>query len=198
MSRLVPLLLLVSPAVAAPVPKAAPAKNYFPLQVGHKWEYVRSQGRDTWVEEVTAEEEKNGATFYTVTRWWGERRGFDEIYRVDKEGVARVRRGSKEFDPPWLVVKKNVTAGDRWPFKTNIATKEPEGMELLVGQPEEVTVPAGTFTAVPITFRNTDRLDRGPMTYWYAADVGLVKSVIEKDAMPIELKAFTPAKEGKK
>jgi hypothetical protein len=192
MTSLVPLavLVLAVPASAAPVPKA-PAKNYFPLQVGHKWEYVNPDGSESHTEEVTAEEKQDGAVFYTVTR--SRKQGLsDTVFKVDKDGVARVRQGPIEYDPPMLAVKPALAVGDRWTAKLRISGREAE-YELEVGKPQELKVPA--FTAVPVIQTNANRLTKST-TYWYAPDVGLVKSEVSP-LFVTELKAFTPAKEKK-
>ena len=65
-----------------------------------------------------------------------------------------------------------------------------------VGKEEEVTVPAGTFKAIPVT----SQVDVGGRllknTSWYAPGVGVVKVVMANDGNERvqELKEFTPGK----
>lgn len=150
MTRLVPLVVLAVavPASAAPVPKAA-AKNYFPLQVGHKWEYVEPDGKPAHTAEVTTEEEKDGARYYTLSYSREERRVSEVIFRVDKDGVAIVRSGLLDYDPPLLMVKPALAVGDRWEANTQFNRRELE-YEMTVGPAEEVKTAAGTFTALPV------------------------------------------------
>ncbi|MEO2089665.1 MAG: hypothetical protein ABGY75_09240 [Gemmataceae bacterium] len=196
MTRLTPLvaLLAVAPLSAAPVPKAA-AKNYFPLQVGHKWEYVTPDGKLAHIAEVTTKEEKGGATFYTLSYSRGERKLTEVIYRVDKDGVGFMRAGMLEYDPPMVVVNQQLTAGARWTGKSQFDRRELE-YEMEVGPAEEVKTPAGTFTALPV--RQKYATIRQEHVSWYADGVGLVKSSAGGGISVNELKSFTPAKEGKK
>ena len=61
------------------------------------------------------------------------------------------------------------------------------------GAAEEVTTPAGKFTAVPITMVTQTRTGKYESKSWYADGVGLVKSTSE-GVVVRELKAFTIGK----
>lgn len=178
------------PATAAPVPKGKPA-DYFPLKLGHKWEYVTADDKPSHAEEVTAVEEKDGAMWYTVTRTRDGQEATTAVYRVDAGGVARARSGPLDYDPPLLLLRPVPKADDRWPAKTRIRAAEYE-FELTVGKPEEVKVPAGTYTAYPVRHATLGRRSADPIAYWYAPDVGLIKS--GTGVLATELKAFTPGK----
>lgn len=188
-------VLLAALAVAAPVPKAAPAKNYFPLQVGHKWEYVEPDGKPAHTATVIAEEEKDGAKFFTLSYTREERRLSEVIYRVDKNGVGIMRSGVLEYDPPMEVVKPALAVGDRWEAKTQFNRRELE-YEMTVGREEEVKTPAGTFTALPVRQKFATTKPGQEHVAWYADGIGLVKTGTG-NLVVTELKAFTPAKEKK-
>jgi hypothetical protein len=114
------------------------------------------------------------------------------------DGVARAKVGVHTYEPPLLLLKPVPKADDTWPAKTAIRAAEYE-FEMTVGKAEVVTVPAGTFTAYPVRHFNTSIKQATPLVYWYAPDVGLVRSAAG-DKLVTELKAFTPGKpaEGKK
>jgi hypothetical protein len=64
-----------------------------------------------------------------------------------------------------------------------------------IGAAEEVTTPAGKFTATPRVHIVTEPKDSGGYTAWYADGVGLVRHTLTGQKEPAqELKAFTPAK----
>jgi hypothetical protein len=186
-------LVLAALLAAAPVPKGKPA-DYFPLKVGHKWEYVCTDGKPSHVEEVTAVEEKDGAKMFTVTRTRDGQEATTSVYRVDADGVARAKVGPLDYDPPLPLLKPVPKADDSWRAKTKIRAAEYE-FEITVGKAEEVKVPAGTFTAYPVRHFNTSVRQAAPLVYWYAPDVGLIRS--GSGQLLTELKAFTPAKEKK-
>lgn len=196
MRRFVPaaVLLGVTAAFAAPVPKAAKARReMLPLAVGNKWEYVSPDNPTAVSEtrEVTAVEEKDGAAYVTQKM----SNANTQVYRVDAAGTAVVKVGSGEYKSPRVILKPDMKEGDSWDWDAGGYTEV-----RTIGKAEKVAVPAGEFEAVPIQYRyvqNGTDIQKG--TVWYAAGVGLVR--IDYDGVPSSvLKAFTPGdgKEAKK
>lgn len=194
MRRLVPaVLLLAAAASAAPVPKAAKARaSMLPLAVGNKWEYVSPDNPNqvTDTREVTAAEERDGATYVTQKYSTAV-----QTIRVDATGTTIIRTGNNDLANPRVILKPDMKEGDSWEWDAGGYTEV-----RTIGKAEKVTVPAGEFEAVPIHYRyvqNGNDIQKG--TVWYAAGVGLVR--IDYDGQPYQvLKAFTPAagKEAKK
>jgi hypothetical protein len=58
--------------------------------------------------------------------------------------------------------------------------------------PEEVLVPAGKYRAIRVEYRGAKDGKEETATFWYAAEVGLVKMVCAGAVQ--ELKSFTPGK----
>jgi hypothetical protein len=107
-------------------------------------------------------------------------------FRVTDEGVAVVRVNNREYPNPRFIVKAGMKAGDSWEWDAG-GYKEVR----TVGKAEKVTVPAGQFEAVPLTYKTVQNgQEFSGTTVWYADGVGLVR--IDHDGQPSQvLKAFT-------
>jgi len=173
-------LFALSIAVAAPVPKDAKKENPFPYTVGTKWEYIHDgDEKKVWVEEVTECEEKDGAITFKVdiTPDEGEKRF--EVYRLkDGELVITATQDGK-FDPPMLIAKAGMKAGDewksKWTLKAECLTVEAE-TTLTVGKAEEITTPAGKFTATPVT-RTGEGEEK--VVFWFADGAGMIRQTTD-------------------
>ena len=191
------VLLATAFASAAPVPKAKNATPY-PMTVGTRWEYIHDgDPKKVQVEEIVEAEEKDGVITFKVdiTDPTGEKRF--EKYRW-KDGELRLVQSSYgEHDPPTLIRKDVMKDGDVWEsegkFKSQgveIDTKE----TLTVGKAEEITTPAGKFTATPIAHKQDGLVS----VYWFADGVGMVRQTYDGAKEPAqELKSFTLGKDKK-
>ncbi|MCU0703547.1 MAG: hypothetical protein MUF18_06165 [Fimbriiglobus sp.] len=198
MTRLVFALLLAAPlAIAAPVPKIKPKAAPFPHTVGTKWEYTHDgDGTQVWVEEVVECEEKDGAVTFKVdiTPPAGGKRF--EVYRLKDGELVLTATQAGTYDPPMLIAKVGMKPGDEWVNK--IGQKGRGGkveyeVTLTVGKAEELSTPAGKFTATPVTRGYTNGL--GKTTFWFADGVGMVRQTTEGETEPNQdLKSFTPGK----
>jgi len=191
--------VLLATSLAAPVPKAK-APNYYPLAVGNKWVYEQD-GREV-SEEVTKVAEKDGETRVTTIHSSGPGNHWEMEYVVKDGAVYQSRAAGFAFDPPVRHAALDLKAGAKWtsttpPVKGVLAMSG----EMAVGEAEEVKVPAGTFTAVPVVYAVTEesgqKLNKPKVyTYWYAEGVGLVR--MKYDGGEKVLKEFTTAKDAKK
>lgn len=190
------LLAALGLAAAAPVPKANKVPVY-PHSVGTKWEYVRDgDPKKVYVEEIVESEEKDGVvTFKTdVTTDTGGKQF--ERYTLKGGELHITATTAATFDPPMLIRKGVMTAGDEWEVKWGL---KGEGLSytveetLGVGKAEELTTPAGKFTATPITRKYKG--GTGTTTMWYADGVGLIRHTEDGQKEPVqELKSFTRGK----
>ncbi len=187
-----PLLLL---AVAAPLAAAAPIPkdfqrpvNYHPLAVGDKREFVNPTNPDavTQVREITAVEVKDGVKHYTQVLTGGQ----TSVLKAEKGVVHMAEQNGQKMDPPYKVVAPDMKAGDTW------ECKDPTGMTRTVGKPEKITVPAGTFTAYPITCSYPAQQGQSEVVVWYADGVGLVR-LDSGGRTSLVLKKYTPGKDAK-
>jgi len=155
----VTVALVGAPSVAAPVPKDAGRKPvYFPTAVGAKWVYETADGLlETAV--VSAVEKTDGGLIVSRAGADGTRTVYTKMV-VSADGLRQARDGADDLG--W-VLKTNVKAGDSWDM--------PEGGTRTVYGPEEVKVPAGTFTALRVVWEQNG----ATYTSWYAGGIGEVK-----------------------
>jgi hypothetical protein len=187
-------VLLVLPAAgSAPKPKTPPnGLDYFPCRLGTQWVY--DQDGEESVRTVTAVEVKGRETLATIAVTC--RSEWQERFAVTPDGVFRRKLDLYEIDPPLCMLRLPAKAGEKWD-----AVEPPQpgllahGGRMSIGAEEMVTVPAGTFRAVPVTWE-VRTWDGEPLehpetyTYWYAAGVGVVQ--FRGGSILRQLKAFTP------
>lgn len=191
----VALLAVAAFATAAPVPKVKKAAPH-PVTVGTKWEYTRSGTAEVWVEEVTESDTADGVTTFKVRTTAGGVEMDLQTYEL-RDGVLSVTAHSAGgYTAPRLIWPTGAAAGtvtdNAWAARTPAGVIE-RVETLTVGEPAEITTPAGTFQATPIT-RTAKGFNEGTVL-WYADGVGLVRHTEPGRAEPIlELKSFTPGK----
>jgi hypothetical protein len=182
--------LLVAVALAAPVPAhlGRPPVYYFPTTVGTKLEYEEPGRQLTMI--VTGVREQGGARVVSVGRVAPD----DSVtplmtMAVTGTGLYRLERGGRKLDTPEVWLQLPAEPGDAWDYSTGDLSIQPRAKvsSVVVGT-EEVTVPAGTFRCVGVRCLVRDR----SVTYWYAPDVGLVKT--EAATWTEVLKSYTPGK----
>jgi hypothetical protein len=196
MSRLLlclPLPLLAAVAVAAPVPKGVKKADPFPYTVGTKWEYIRNgDEKRVYVEEVTESEEKDGVRTIRVDITTDTGGSQFEKYQL-KDGELRLTEStSGSYGDGMLIRKAGMKAGDTWENRYSLNGTD-YVVECTVGKEEELSTPAGKFSAFPITRKYLQPNIRTETTYWYGDGVALVRQTT--NGRPIqELKAYSPGK----
>lgn len=186
------LVAIAGVAVAAPVPKVKKA-DPFPHAVGTKWEYIRNgDDKRVYVEEVTASDDKDGVRTVRVDITTDTGATQFEKYEM-KDGEVRLTAAtSGEYTGGMLIRKAGMKEGDTWETRYTINGNE-YVLECTVGAAEELTTPAGKFTAFPITRKYLQPNVRTETTYWYGDGVGLVRQTTNGRQVQ-ELKAYTPGK----
>lgn len=184
-------LVAASAALAAPVPKELKDRrpdNFCPMTVGDKREYAHPARPEAVVQtrEITSVEEKNGVRHYTQTQSTGQ----VVVMKVEKAGVFIVSSGGTAYDPPYKACGPDMKAGDVWDCGGA------NGMRRSVGPPEKITVPAGTFTAYPVTTTYAKVPGATGGTIWYADGVGMVR-YDSGSTTTLVLVKYTPGKESK-
>jgi hypothetical protein len=194
-SALVAILLSLGLMVAAPIPKKPVL--YYPTTPGTKW--VMDCPDAEIQSEITAAETRDGVT--TVTRapekvirmkpgglllsLEGGKSGMK--LEVSEQGVFLVEAGGEKRDPPFCTFGR---PGGRWEHKGYFST-----MIFTARPADKVTVPAGTFEAIPVDGETIERNGaRETWKTWWAPGVGLIKSVDAK-GNTVVMKSFTPGKE---
>jgi hypothetical protein len=149
-----------------------------------------------YTEEVVEAAEKDGVVTFKVdvTTDTGEKQF--ERYTITGGELLVTANTDATFDPPMLIRKEVMTAGDEWDIlwamKANRVSYIAE-QTLSVGKAEELTTAAGKFTAVPVTRKAKG--GNGGTVMWYADGVGLVRHTQTGQKEPVqELKSFTRGK----
>jgi hypothetical protein len=168
--HLLPLLLASCGSGGAP-PREAPQQNYFPLRVGNEWNYsqtgtpagprVRVAVTGTFVDPLTGIE-------------WSQIEGYNgAVHGVRQNAIGQVHAWSTRL---WY--RFGASYGVSWTMSIDTAEgPEPcsDGATLAILTREDaITVPAGTFTCVRVTFQQSCA-DGGITDEWFAPGVGLVK-----------------------
>lgn len=192
------LLLAASFAVAQPDKKAEP-QNYYPLQVGNKWEYrVEVAGNSAKaVSSITKMEiiDGTGTSLARLEALVNNNVVATEHLRVDGKGVFRHRNNNQEINPPICLLKYPAKAGDKW--SGDITVGKEKGKYDCETKEENVEVPAGKFKALKVTVTLQAKGQNVTTAYWFAKDVGFVKQTVEAGDLHItmELEKFDLAKD---
>jgi hypothetical protein len=195
--------LAVALAVTAPVAAAEDFKEspYYPMKVGATWTY---KAGDSKFQLRVASYEKIGTTMCArvETVQDGKVVGSEDVF-VRDDSVYRIASDGKVINPPVMTLKLQKTEkGDIQPKNGDIWTVDSKAdREALKGtfteNGEEVTVPAGKYTAVTVSCED---LDANGAKYSfktsYAKDVGMVRQEITAGGLKvvIELEKYEPGK----
>ena len=189
--------IAVSVAVAAPVPKDLTRPSYLPSALGTKWEFAYDGEKEVALAvEITKVTDANGSRTVTLSQTAGPKvRDYPERYRIGRDGVYLLSAADDDVDPPRLDLKPNPKGGESWDDRhtwkgTNYTCTTTTGAAV------RVTVPAGTFTALPHAQAYTNFNPPQVWTAWHAPGVGRVKFVNYEGQGYVLLK-FTPGKEKK-
>jgi hypothetical protein len=203
MARLLTALLafvVAIPLGAAPVPTHLMPKNpplYHPVQKGARWVYEGGAGAGTFAVTAVEKDEKSGEHLVTIAKVSKDgKESRHQKLAVSRRGLLWLENPSRFDEPVWLL-KLPARAGDSWEFRTSgPAIVRGKGTMRVMGT-ETIEVPAGKFVAARVEEQFTalagaEPVDRCTQVYWFAPDVGLVKSTF--DGVKTELKSFTPGK----
>ncbi len=157
---------------------AQPTAAYFPLGIGHWWEYtgsevgpgaIRTQQEDVTLTVSCVQQDVILAeTWYRLDVDYTEGRGY-LFYQHDEEGLREWRGG--EF--PIHLLKQPLIAGQVW-----LDPLDPEHYFAIESVTETVEVPAGTFNNCVRVREHVVTTEQGEydIVDWYAVNVGRVKS----------------------
>jgi hypothetical protein len=182
---------------AAPVPKPAEPKYYFPTEVGVKWELLisgqpnREDIRHSYV--ISAVEEKDGAKIVSLKRTVEKVTYNAGKVTVTTEGVSDSGSKDNGFDPPLPILKSPFDKDATWKWKGKYGENGRSQTRTIVGT-EEITVPAGKFTALKVNVveERDDTDHQFKRTEWHVLNVGRVKGVTGN--LVEEMTSFTPVK----
>ena len=172
------ILMLAVPLCAAPAERDTP--DYYPLKAGTTWEYkvITAQGTGTVTNTIAKIEKIDGKP---LARLECEARGqvvaSEHLTSTDK-GIFRHRFNGIDFSPPVCLVKLPVKEGETWETEVK-AGKATNKIACKVMGNEEVTVGSGKYKALKTSVEVEENGQKVLSTYWFAANVGIVKQVIE-------------------
>jgi hypothetical protein len=161
--------------------------DYYPLQVGNQWNYkLDVNGKDiTMITRIAKIETIKEKAYARLEAEVMGKVTATEHLRVTDKGIIRLKTNDFEADPPLLLVKSNVKAGDKWGGAFTVMGKKAKYDA--VAEEEMVKVPAGRFK----TMRVAIRLEEGAMvvntTYWFAPGVGFVKQTVTAPMLNITI-----------
>ena len=191
------LALTLAWSAAAPAADDFPQSAYYPMQIGATWHY--KAGDSKFSVKVTTHE-KVGTTMCARLETTQDDKvvGSEDVF-VKDDGVYRLALDGKVIEPAVRLLKLPPKPGDFWPVDSKAEGKT--GNERLQGTfktgGEEVTVPAGKYTAVVVS---CDDLDANGAKYSfstdYVKDVGMVKQVIDAGGLKVtvELEKYEAGK----
>jgi hypothetical protein len=174
--------------------------SYFPIEVGTTWEFDQKNFEKTVIVKtephgesftIQYENEKNGKMVPSAQEMLSP----DGLFRL----VSYFNDGSDPLrhSPPRCDFKIPAEPGTQW-------TYESQGIgsftTSLIGKAEQITVPIGTFMAIPVRTKTRNKdgalsVIRLPdWTGWYVRGIGLVKAENE-NGKTFVLKSFTLGKD---
>lgn len=206
MTRLVPVLLAaVLPIVQE---KEQEWSRYFPLAAGNEWEYsVRKSGKESlehW--KIAGVEKRKGVDCFNLQIKKPVPSGPGGKIQIENQDfhVAPTKQGVEIVEAK----NKNISEEERYLLryplqkgtKGSIFWSAPREAEV-AEKPEEVTVPAGKFTCVVLSWKTSYPGTAVHSRLWVAPDIGIVKRETvwkpekgETDTDTMELKKFTAGK----
>ncbi|MBP3956287.1 hypothetical protein J8F10_13435 [Gemmata sp. G18] len=192
---------LIGLAPAAPVPKHLMPEEplYHPVKKGTRWVYTDNDIERVY-EIADVKPAKHGGSIVTVEAVTNTGRVLEEKLEVSPRGLVRLEHLGAPAASPVRLLRCPVQADKEWPFRTDRAVPNGpyiQGTMTATG-PEDVTVPAGTFSAIRVELKATLFMGDTPVsdinvTSWYAPNVGTVKYT-STGGFKRELKSFTPGK----
>lgn len=176
-----PIALAASAALAqSPTRSTLASVSYFPLSVGNRWVYERTNagGRSTWKVEVTGRVSPGrNRSYFSLSGYF---MGPPRLVRSDLASAVTEYHPSGRTDNLWYLLTAPV--GTTWQLKLEpspMANPMPDcisGSKLrLAARGEVVRVPAGEFRDVVRVDFQSPCADAGIASEWFAPGVGLVR-----------------------
>lgn len=192
-STLMSLLVVVGIGTASLTQPKPKTPDYFPLRSGDWWKY-KSTTADGKTSEFTLkvlnqEKQTDGTILYLVETltsfqpindWYSKPAGWVVFQR---QSYPKNPNLNVAFQPTRNYLKNPLKPGDSWSWQgqgmMGVAIQETSQ----VAGAEPVVVPAGKFQATKVVTQVTQGGSPVTKTYWYANQIGLVKSKTETSAV---------------
>jgi hypothetical protein len=167
--------------VAAKTP--LPPPDYFPLVPGYWWTYKNVEKGWEFTIKVVGMEKIGNANCYKVETMAADGKvSFVEYYTKDTGKVFVIRQEfpsakmSVDYNPIREFLHNPPKVGDSWNWKGKGMMDVDIDDTITVLEDAKVEVPAGKFSAAKVVSKVIQGGSETNKTYWYAPNVGLVKS----------------------
>jgi hypothetical protein len=155
---------------------------FYPVRVGTTWIYESNERKQT-VRILSNQMESSQATLAIGVTDQQDHMHHNHDILCTKDGIylLRVRldinNATHTYDKPLCILRLPPQPNAQWSF----SPLENDTVHIMrMGYAEQVTVPAGTFIAYPVTVTIrrgiSSPIDSCTEVHWYAAGIGLVKS----------------------
>src|SRR5262245_1933485 len=165
-------------APAAPVPRDAGPRYFYPTLVWDRMVYTRNDNYE-YTTTVAKVEKVDGTFHVSVNAILGDEEQLDEKMEVSSKGLRMIRNTYRRTLPhPIWPLKVTPDADGTWTGKWAVFSRDGdvfEEQEYTAAGWETVEVPAGKFQAIRVNRVGTLQGSKSQSTSWYALDVGCVK-----------------------
>ena len=174
--------------------------NYYPLQVGNRWDYdLTANGNTVPMSTTIARSETiDGVPLAVLEMSMQGKMVASEHLRQTDKGLVRYRSGQFVPTPPFVMVKYPIKSGDKWDGSFKVG--EAKANYSSEAEEETIEVPAGKYKTMRVAIKIEENGNVVKTTYWFAENVGFVKQTIEAANVDVvvELRKFEPKVEAPK
>lgn len=153
------------------------SRLYYPINEGTKLVYAVTLGEEHYdLRQTVTKAERAKDSFRVTVETKGDTLSSTFVVEVSKRRVSLVADKGKDLPAPEVMLVLPAKVGHTWTRKS-FGNRDAENT---IGKEEEITVPAGKFKAIPVTYKVANRDgENTTATTWYAPDVGVVKNVLK-------------------
>lgn len=180
------LLVALMACVSSVLAEKKPPPDYFPMAQGFWWKYkMVEQGGEFTIKVVGTEKIGEVNCFRLDTLGKDNKLLLTEYYSKTPGKVMWLREVYASnnmivnFDPARTLIHNPLVKADSWEWKGKGMMDVEIEDSAVVEKFEEVTVPAGKFSCAVIQMTNIQGGVETKKTYWYAPNVGMVKSLMK-------------------
>jgi hypothetical protein len=162
----------------------SPWEAYYPVNIGNEWTYENSVGSRTvtLTQKIAGTGRVEGVKCYVMDFVRKDENAHKIFLSLTPDGIylnKRINEGREEMvlNPPRPMLLYPLTPGKWWDWEGKVSPDTRARFRTVVVGEEEVTVPAGKFTALRIDIKRIDSFhnEEEHSSRWLVKDVGVVK-----------------------